>query len=201
MDRKKELKYFNIGKAFGGNQKWMKDPWMHIGGCAALTTCDAFIYLALYRGRRELYDYDPRNLTKKDYVRFGMSMKPYLRPRETGIKDLDTYIYGVKAYLEDVGAEDIGVRGFRGSRSWEEAGEIIKKQIDEGIPVPYLMLKHRDKAFDFFEWHWFLVIGYEEREEGLYIKAATYGKPHILPMRQLWNTGYEEKGGLIIFSI
>ncbi len=179
----------------------MKDPWMHIGGCAALTTCDAFICFARYRGRKELYDYDPENITKRDYVRFGMSMKPYLRPRETGIKDLDTYIYGVRAYLEDVGADDIGIEGFGGENSWEEARDAIAEQIDRGIPVPYLMLKHRDKAFDFFEWHWFLINGYAERDGIFTLKAATYGKAHFLPLERLWNTGYEEKGGLALFRL
>ena len=49
MSEKKELQYFNIGKSYGGNQRWMMDPWMHVGGCAALTTCDALIYFSLYK--------------------------------------------------------------------------------------------------------------------------------------------------------
>ena len=37
----------------------------------------------------------------------------------------------------------------------------IKKKINEGTPVPYLMLRHKDKKFADFVWHWFLCIGYE----------------------------------------
>ena len=67
--------------------------------------------------------------------------------------------------------------------------------------MPYLMLKHQDKKFSFFEWHWFLVTGYEERESTLYIKAATYGKEHWLKLEELWNTGFEEKGGVVLMEI
>ena len=41
--KKVELPHFTMGKSYGSNQNWMMDPWMHLGGCAALTTCDAFI--------------------------------------------------------------------------------------------------------------------------------------------------------------
>ena len=44
---KKELEYFYIGKAYGGNQEWFFDAMMRIGGCAAVTACDSCIYLSL----------------------------------------------------------------------------------------------------------------------------------------------------------
>ena len=200
-ESKRELAYFKIGKSFGGNQKWMLDPWMHIGGCAALTTCDAFIELALHREHPELYPYDLSRITKKDYKKFAMSMKLYLRPRETGIKDLQTYITGVETYLEDTEASGITLKGFSGEESCDAAAEAIRCSLDAGIPVPYLMLKHQDKRFKFFEWHWFLIVGYEYRESSLYIKAATYGKEHWLKLQDLWDTGFEEKGGIVLMEI
>lgn len=201
MSEKKELQYFNIGKSYGGNQRWMMDPWMHVGGCAALTTCDALIYFSLYKEKPHLCPYKGDSMTKHQYRKFGMSVRPYLQPRQSGIKDIDTYIQGVKIYLEDIGEDTITVSGIEGIELYETAEEAIKEKIDVGIPVPYLMLKHYNKKFDFFEWHWFLVIGYEIREDGFYIKAATYGKSYWLSLRELWDTGFEEKGGIILFSI
>ncbi len=197
---KRELEHFYIDKCYGGNQRWMRDWWMHIGGCAALTTCDVLIYCALHRGKPGLYPYDLKNITKKDYKKFGMSMKLYLQPRMGGIKDLDTFIGGVKLYLEDTGAEYIRVRGLDGSESFETARDNMKTQIDSGMPAAYLMLKHKDKKFDFFEWHWFLINGYEEREDGFFIRAATYGAAHWLKMDELWDTGFDEKGGIVFFE-
>ncbi|MDO4544852.1 MAG: hypothetical protein Q4C25_01730 [Bacillota bacterium] len=201
MGAKKELQYFQIGNAYGGSQRWMKDPWMHIGGCGALTNCDTCIYLALYHDMKELCPVDPATLTKKEYVKFAMSMKLYLRPRNTGIKDLPTYIHGAMSYFEDSGVRSLSMEGFEGSRPLAEAREAIRKQIDIDIPIPYLMLKHHDNAFNFFEWHWFLVNGYDEREDGFYIKVATYGKAHWLSLDRLWDTQEEEKGGLVLIRI
>ena len=77
----------------------------------------------------------------------------------------------------------------------------IKRQIDGGFPVPYLMLRHRliEKYKDFI-WHWFLAVGYEETEKGTWIIAATYGEKVRLLLKELWDTGYEEKGGVILYS-
>ncbi|MDO5415052.1 MAG: hypothetical protein Q4F78_06260 [Bacillota bacterium] len=199
-DCRRELEYFNIDKSYGGNQRWMRDWWMHIGGCAALTTCDVLIYCALHRGKPELYPYDLKDLNRKDYKKFGMFMKLYLQPRKGGIKELDTFINGVKLYLEDSDAEYIKLRALAGTESFETARESIKAQLDSGMPAAYLMLKHKDKKFDFFEWHWFVVNGYEENKDGFYIKAATYGAAHWLKLDELWDTGFDEKGGVVFFE-
>lgn len=200
MTEKRELNYFTIGKSYGGDQRWMTDPWMHIGGCAALTSCDALICLALQKNRPELYPYDLHQMNKKDYKKFAMSMKLYLRPRNSGIKDLETYMDGFENYLEDSNISDFKLSGISGHDDGKAARSAICKQIDAGIPVPYLMLKHQDKAFKFFEWHWFLIIGYELRDEICYIKAATYGQPHWLPLERLWDTGQDEKGGIVLME-
>ena len=173
---------------------------MHIGGCAALTTCDVMIYCALHKGKPELYPHDIKNLSRKDYKKFGMFMKLYLQPRKGGIKDLETFMNGVKLYLEDSDAEYAKLRALDGHESFEMARDNIKAQIDNEIPVAYLMLKHQDKKFDFFEWHWFLVNGYEEKEDGFYIKVATYGAAHWLKLDELWDTGFDEKGGVVFFE-
>ena len=196
----RELPHFHIGSSYGGNQDWMIDSWMHIGGCGALTTCDICLDFALYKGRKELYPYDRNHLTRRDYIRFGMKMKPYLKPRNTGIKDLETYINGAGDYLKDAGASDISMKGLSGKEPYETARDTIKKQIDAETPVSYLMLNHRSSDFDFFQWHWFLVNGYGQWQDYFYIKAVTYGSAHWLPLRELWNTGMEEKGGIVIFE-
>lgn len=197
-----ELPYFNIGRSYGGNQRWFLDFWMHIGGCGALTMCDLMIYMATHRGRPECVPFDAAQLKRRTYIRFGMQMKPFLRPRETGIKDLETFIGGAEDYLTSRSIEGITLEGFSGEQSYEAAAKVLKRQIDEGLPVPMLMLKHRDKSFSFFEWHWFLLVGYEDRQtedgQAVYAKAATYGKEHWLRFDRFWDTGEEERGGLII---
>ena len=138
-------------------------------------------------------------MTRKTYSQFAMSVKLYLEPRRTGIKDLKTYMDGVKLYLEDTDVSDIYLEGLDGSKPYQAARDTIRNSIDAQIPAAYLMLKHQDKEYDFFQWHWFLVNGYEETTDMFKIKVATYGKAHWLDLRRLWDTGYDHKGGIVTF--
>ena len=94
---KKELPYFKIEEARGGNQEWFPDRMMRLGGCAVVTACDSCIFFDLYK-ETHLYPFDRKNITKADYIRFGMEMKPYLRPRWSGIDTLDIYMEGFGKY-------------------------------------------------------------------------------------------------------
>lgn len=194
----KELDYFNIDGCIGGNQEWLSDFFMRVGGCAAVTACDCAIYLALYKGQTELYPYDINNLNKVDFKEFTNIMKNYLKPRLKGINILDLYISGVNAYMYDRNYDRIHLEGFRGEQSYEEARDKIIEQIDAGVPIPYLLLHHRDKAIADYVWHWFLVTGYVQCGDKFKVKITTYGECQWLDLDNLWDTGYKEKGGMII---
>lgn len=197
---KRELRYFKIGKCFGGNQDWFRDPMMKLGGCAAATACDVSIYLAMYEGKKHLCPFDTEALDKKQYIAFSKIMKPYLRPRREGVNRLELYIDGFSSYLADQGETGIALTGFPAQRPKEEAAEVIKAQIDAGLPVPYLLLKHKDPMLKDFVWHWFLLVGYEEFEDVLLVKTATYGEYQWMDFENLWDTGYIEKGGFIVMK-
>lgn len=195
----KVLEYFTIDGAVGGSQAWFHNVVMYMGGCAAATACDSSIYFALHKGWTNLYPFDIHHLTKEEYVRFAMKMKPYLKPRVGGVKKPSMFIEGYAAYLKDVGNKTLHMEAFEGEHSDEEAEHYIKQQIDRGYPVPYLMLRHQDARYKDFEWHWFLCYGYEIRDNRMWIAVATYGQKSMLPLQELWNTGWEEKGGMIGF--
>ncbi|WP_251390336.1 hypothetical protein [Mediterraneibacter agrestimuris] len=204
-NEKKQLDYFSIDGVIGGNQEWFRNLVMYMGGCAAATACDCCIYFALRRGLQNLYPFDIENLNKEDYIQFGMKMKPYIKPRVGGVKKLSMFIEGFGAYLEDT-AEEAGeniseyrMEGFSGKHTAEEAAEAIKEQIDAGFPVPYLMLRHKNPKYKDFVWHWFLCYGYEKKDEDFLITVATYGESTTFSLKDLWNTGYEERGGLILY--
>ena len=204
---KKVLDYFTIDGAYGGNQDWFTNVVMHFGGCGAATACDSCIYLAKYKGMEQLYPYDISHLNKDDYKKFSQIMKPYIKPRIGGVKKLEWYIEGLTRYISDVNEKEhvdlsLPMDMLSGTASCVQAKQAIIHQIDRGYPVPYLMLEHTDRSrFEDFIWHWFLVVGYEEKEEGgnFLVTAATYGEASELPFEELWDTGYEEKGGLILY--
>ena len=172
----KELDYFTIEHSYGGNQDWFWDPMMKIGGCAALTACDSCIYLDCYKGMEGLYPFEKTAITKKDYQRFGMKMKPYLRPRRNGVDALDIYIDGFGRYLSDQGCSQVKMEAFPGTEKASRAKEALIAQIDSGLPLPCLVLKHKNPLFKDYVWHWFLLTGYDTAGDSCMVKAVTYGE-------------------------
>ena len=223
---RKELEHFNVGEALGGSQDWFLDPYMKLGGCGAVTACDTCIWLARSQGAEWLYPFHSDEITRGDFLHFGRMMKPYLRPRSGGISRLELYMRGFGAYLRsreevwrrkgisgsvpdaETGKESLRMlrmEGFSGSRPSEEAWENIVSQIDKGFPVPMLMLRHKDPELKDFVWHWFLLIGYSDEEEPeattkkRHVKAVTYGEWAWIDFERLWDTGYDHKGGLVLY--
>lgn len=198
---KKELPYFRIENSYGGNQSWFRDPMMNLGGCAAATACDSAIYLATYCQRENCCPFDVKELNKETYIRFASQMKPYLSPRIGGIRTIDIFMDGFQKYLMGVGATGITFEGLQGTEPLETVKSAIRTQIDQGMPVPYLLLKHKGANFRDYTWHWFLLAGYEEYKDDFFVKTVTYGGYRWFSLQELWETGYPEKGGLVKIRI
>lgn len=197
---RRELEHFCIGRSYGGNQDWFRTFMMRIGGCGAETACDSSLYFAMHRGVENIYPFDLSSLSKDDYVEFAHMMEKYLWPRMSGIDRLDIYADGYSKYLRDRGVTCISMDLLEGNSSYEEAERAVRKQTDDGYPVPMLILNHRNRALKDYVWHWFLINGYEERDDTLMVKAVTYSSYQWLDLRRLWDTGYANKGGLILYK-
>jgi hypothetical protein len=198
---KKELKHFQIGDSYGGSQDWFPTFMMKIGGCGAQTACDSSMYFALHRGLSGIAPENAASLTREDYIDFAYKMKPYLSPRMTGIDRLEIYIDGYEQYLRDCGETRLQLSPFHGTESYESAREVLKGQIDQGYPVPTLILNHQDKEFEDYVWHWFLINGYDDSAGFFLVKAVTYSNYRWLDFARLWDTGHKRRGGLILYSI
>lgn len=197
---KKELDYIRVDGALGGSQDWLLDPFMKGGGCAAVTACDLCIYFAKQKGLEELYPYDAEHPGKRDFIRFTRQMKPYLHPRWQGIDTTDIYLEGIRSYWRDVKCGALIAEGFQGTETYCKAREAVKKQIDGGFPIPFLTLHHKNPRMKEYVWHWYNLAGYEAYEEEFYVKAVTYGEMEWLNFKELWDTGFERRGGMILLS-
>lgn len=198
---KRQLNYFMIDGGVGGNQDWFTNYMMNKGGCGAATACDSCIYLARERGMTNLYPFDKDRLTGGDYVAFSQIMKPYISPRPGGVAKLSLYMNGMQEYLEAQGTH-LPMEGMSGEVPFQTAREAVRAQIDAGLPIPYLLLYHKDrKKFADFLWHWFLLIGYQEKEDDLMVTAATYGEATDFSLREMWDTGHRQKGGIILYHL
>lgn len=194
---RKELDYVHIGEALGGSQDWLPDWDMNRGGCAAVTACDLCLYLAAREGFPALCPCDPARPSREDFIAFAKVMRPYLTPRYHGIDFLEIYLSGLADYWRDVGYSGMRAEGLSGAVPLETAEAAIRSQLDAELPVPYLLLRHKDPALEDLEWHWFNLAGYEETPEGLSVEVVTYGEPQWLGLRRLWDESEGRRGGII----
>ncbi len=198
---KQELEHFHIGDSYGGNQDWFPTFMMRVGGCGAETACDSSIYFSLRNGLIKIAPENAAELTKNDYIRFAYQMRPYLSPRPHGIDRLETYMEGYTKYLLDRGEERLTMVPLSGDESYEAAREAVIRQIDQGYPIPMLVLNHRNAKYQDYVWHWFLINGYDDSGGAFLVKAVTYSKYEWLDLCELWNTGYKRRGGFVLYHI
>jgi hypothetical protein len=123
-------------------------------------------------------------------------MKGYLGPRLTGIDTLELYSSGLRTYWQDVGAGSLTLAHAEGTLPWLEAGELIRERIDSGLIVPFLLLRHQNRALKDYHWHWFNLAGYDERQGGLKVKVVTYGSFRWLDFRSSGRPGTGARAGL-----
>lgn len=198
---KNELRYFKIGESYGGQQEWLPEYMMRIGGCAAVTACDCSIYFELYKNVDGLYPFDKNHLTQEDYINFTGEMKPYLHPRWSGIDKLSIYIDGFSRFLIDRGVKNIELLPWFGENDLEATRMVVQYQINNQFPIPCLTLNHKNPALEDYVWHWFLLTGYDFSENGNFVTAVSYGIGRRLNFDLLWDTGFDKKGGLILFRM
>ena len=198
---KKELDYFIIGNSYGGNQRWMRSIKMRVGGCGAITACDCSILFAKNQNVSGVCPFDPARVTREEYVSFCHRMENYLWPRRHGIDRIEIYLEGYANYLRDAGVTGITMTGLHGEAPYEAARAAVTAKIDHGLPLPMLLLRHKDRQFQSYNWHWFPIIGYEETGEGFHVKVATYSHWQWFDLRALWDTGHGKKGGLILYEL
>ncbi len=196
-----ELEHFLIGESYGGNQDWFPTFMMRVGGCAAETACDSSLYFAIHCGLSGIAPENAAAVSKKDYVRFAYEMRPYLAPRAMGVDRLETYIDGYARFLRDRGETRLEMTPLHGGEPCAEAQKTVARQIDLGLPVPTLVLKHRSDRYKDYEWHWFLINGYDDSGDAFRVKAVTYGSYEWLDFSGLWDTGYSRRGGLVVYHL
>lgn len=196
---RQELEHFHIGDSYGGSQDWFPTFMMRMGGCAAETACDSSIYFAIHRRLLGIAPDNAAALSKKDYIRFAYVMKPYLSPRPGGVDRVETYIDGYTKYLRDRGETRLQMTPLQGTEPFVAAQEAVKDQIVHGYPIPMLILRHRDKRYADYVWHWFLLNGYDDTTNTFLVKAVTYSSYEWLDFGELWNTGFSKRGGLVLY--
>lgn len=198
---KRELDFFLVdGMHYGGDQNWGRHLIMRMGGCSTVTACELSVCLAQSDDTlRGLLPFDPASISKEDFLAFFEEVFQFIHPGVYGLTDVCKYAGKFREFALSRGI-DLKLEVLPGSADREEAARFIRRNIDSGRPVAYLMLKHADPAFDEFEWHWFTVTGYEDTDAAMILTVATYGKKFTMPFDDAWATGHRWKGGIAAVS-
>ena len=177
---KNELEYFFVEESYGGNQDLFPDVTMRDGGCGAIAACESCIYFARTNGIKNLYPHQSQE-----------------------INTLELFMEGFGEYLADAHDDRLQMEAFHGTHTYEEAVEAVCRQIDNACLIPYLMLKHKNEKgpLEDYIWHWFILAGYEKKEDDLLVKAISYGEHKWFSLKEMWDTGYDKKGGMILYHI
>ena len=189
----KELDFLNINNTYGGDQYKFLHPIMNRGGCSTVCACHAAALLAMHdRTKSALYPYDSLTLTETEFKAFAKTMYQYVYPGFHGMPETRLFQEGFEKYAQNVDTK-IEFAELQGNESFDSAQQFIRKTIDDGISVQFLLLKHQNEAFSEIEWHWFTLTGYMDEN----IIYSTWGERCLASLSELWNTGYPEKGGMI----
>ena len=71
---------------------------------------------------------------------------------------------GYAKYLRDSGETRLSMTPLSGTESFETARNAVIGQIDRGLPIPMLVLNHRNRKLQDYVWHWFLLNGYDDTD-------------------------------------
>ena len=193
-----ELKFIDIAGGYGADQNQLATSFQRLGGCGAVTAADASIWLSRqFPALRGLYTGPDGALSQEEYQAFFETIKPYLHPRIGGIARLKQYTDGFRDYAASRGVA-LAFDTLKGGAPLAQAEAFLRRAIDQGLCVAFLLLLHQDPALEELTWHWFLLTGYEETEEGLQVIFATWGKRHRLSFARLWDTGHPGQGGMVV---
>jgi len=198
---RQELDYPMVDDSPGGNQDWFTDRMMKLGGCGAVCACDSCLFFARQFGLTQAYPFDAAHLTRADYIAFSNLMKPYLHPRWQGIHKAQMYMDGFSQYLLDRGAAGVSMTELPGDAGAEQAQAAIEASLRRGLPVPCLILNHKNPAFEDYEWHWFMLAGLDTDAPDCLVQTVTYSEKRWVSLAGLWDTGLERRGGLVLYEL
>lgn len=189
-----ELPFITVAGHYGGDQYKYPRARMRLGGCSTVCACHAATLIALNDpDRAGLSPLKALDVTRKDFNAFGVTMFKYVYPGFRGMPETAIFEKSFSEYADSVGIK-VSYSSLQGDASYEEARAFIEEALSSGKYVQFLLLKHKNKIFDDIEWHWFTVTGINDDT----IIFSSFGERCEAQLSLLWDTGFDEKGGMLI---
>ncbi len=188
----KEVSFIRIDGEYGGDQNFLPERQMIKGGCSAIVAAELGTCLAnLDKKHKKL---SPLTLytSRESFNDYVISIYKYVWPKYRGLPSLDYFIECYDEYLDSVGHKVCYDR-LDETASYKEAELFLKKHIDEGYPIAFLLLHHEHRLVYDITWHWFTLTGYEDTPHGLDVIFSTFGEKCRIPFKILWERGNPER--------
>ena len=180
--------------AYGGDQEWCTNPWHRRSGCGPTTGVNLSAWYAQTRpSMRALYRGNTQAYTREEYAANIENMFRFITPGFMGFPYAEKFISKYCLYAHACG---VGLTGACCAKEADAAQmfDFVRRSIDEGHPVPMLVLHHRAPQMSDDQWHWVTVSGYAEGADGRQIIASNCGD------REVWSADmlFEKKPGNVV---
>lgn len=170
----------------GFDQEWYSSRVKRIAGCGPTVASSLTLYLFNTSSKQN----------KDELLNLQESMWDYVKPTWTGISSIDKFYKMYKHYTDlhnlDVVFKLFNVATNKQKRDIQDFTCFIKDELNKNHPIAFLNKDHgNQKTLE--SWHWTIIVGYEENDEGLVVDLFDNGKQISLNLTQWFNT--TKKGG------
>ncbi len=170
--------YFN-----GADQEWYRKPWHRISGCGPATAANMLaIYSRKDGSQSGLYAGDSDTFNIKDFIKHMDRVRRYVVPGPFGLTSATAFARFLSSYGDDAKCR-LRPEIKKGLATRPEIEDYVKEELLMGKSLAMLILRHRDSAFDDFNWHWMNVTNLDTKAGSMSI--GTYGERYEIDIERL----------------
>ena len=175
---------------YGGNQYWFPKKFNQLSGCGPVVAANITAYLSqtFTDKYNDLYPYKGV-VNKKDFTLHMVEIRKYVKPGIFGLTSVNKFSDGVLSFAKNRGISLTSHILDEKADSIQEAIDFILEALSQRLPVAILILKHQNKEFKEYTWHWMTItnLNLNSQSNRCYISVSTYGEHREINLELLWN--------------
>lgn len=175
---------------YGGNQYWFPKKFNQLSGCGPVVAANITAYLSqtFTDKYNDLYPYKGI-VNKKDFTLHMVEIRKYVKPGIFGLTSVNKFSDGVLSFAKNRGVSLTSHILDEKADSIQQAIDFILEALSQRLPVAILILKHQNKEFKEYTWHWMTITGLNLNSQSnrCFISVSTYGEHREINLELLWN--------------
>lgn len=182
---------------YGGDQHWFRTPFRRLAGCAPTSGANLAAFMRIGTEPDFVTEEGDPVWLMSHFQNLMDAMYEYLKPGFHGFPHSTIYQDHFLKFAADHGVKLTTTRR-KGWPTEDEAFSFVKENIDGGIPVILLVLKHTAQEIEEDTWHWMTITGYSDvRRE---ILLSNYGRRQWMRVDAVFMPGVENDVKLLTFT-